>query len=862
MAFRSRIVVTTATSLIGIVLAGLVAWESATWIGAPFPGFLLTPERLVSVLTLPGWPDTWAAWREQVTAVGDHRVTTPAQVSGVLGTMPTDAPVTVTLTAVDGSERSLTVPIRIFAPSEYAVLFGGLIANGLIWIALALLVWWRKPQAPAAAAFLVTGLAIGFLAVTAPGAVSNGLFVRIELLAQTLAGAGLLHLAMVFPTDRLRSLRGAGLFAIYLPFLALALVDQLVWPEPSAVVFIQTVAVAAIAVGILLFTGSLLAPLLLHRPILVRRRAALVLLSAVGFGALALFWGALVGFDAKLPIVASVLASFLVALTLAFAILEDDFFALDAMLRRVITYVLAAPVVAGLYLAAMLGFQQLSRNTAAAVHSDPVFLLFNLALLFLLSPLLRRARAVVDRVFSPRPYKPERGLRNLNHSLASARTTQTLVANTLDVLKRTIRPRKAMVFLRARGAGFPLYAYDDLDQRKFSVPAELADRLESGENAVRYQWDDGSGRPVPPLWDRLQAELLVPMYRSGSCVGVIALSGKESGHAYEARDISFVRTAANQIALALPNAAAHDKLDILHKHLDELSESLRVQTNRTEALHAMNVELGEALQRLRTTHHQLMQNHQSALRSERLAALSRLSSGLTQEISGPLNTVVNSFSGIARVGRELAAKTEVSTDQRAALENILSHAETGAAWIERTIEYLRGFRSLGRGALRDSVENFAVRDAYADLTALLRLRLNEAGCRMTFKEEPEGLQITGSRQRLTLILVDLVGSAIQAYEESELRDGLIEISADLSATGVAVHVVDWAGGVPAASLPRIFDQLGSEQSPGNRRGLWLARNLVEEGFGGIIEATTNDDRTCFTAVLPHRGAGIPRVVNA
>ena len=861
MALRSRVVVTIITSFVATLLAGLIAWESATWIGTPFPGFLLSPDRLVSVLTLPAWPDTWWHWRDRVSGVATHRVNTPEQMSGVLATLPPGSSATFTLTAPDGSERQLTTEVRTFSVADYALLFGGLLANGFAWIVIALVVWWRKPDAPAAQAFLVTGLSLGFLALTAPGSVSHGFFVRIHLLAQTLAGAGLLHLALVFPSDRLGKLRGPGLFAIYLPFLALALVYQLVWPEPSVSILIHSVVSAAIVAGILVLISGLILPLLLRQPILIRRRAALVLLSAVGFGAATIFWSLLAGFDAKTPLVASVLASFLAALAFAFSILNDDFFDLDRMLRSLITYALAVPVIAALYLGATLAFQQLSRQSIPALQSGPLFIVFNLLLLFLLSPLLQRTRKLVDRVFSPRTYESERGLTHLSHGLAAARTTQTLVANTLDVLRRTIRPRKAAVFLRARGAGFPLYAYDDPEQRKFSVPAELAERLESGENAVRYQWDDGSGRPIPPLWDRLQAELLAPMYRNGSCVGVIALSGKESGRAYEARDISFVRTAANQIALALPNAAAQDKLDVLHKQLDELSESLRVQTNRTEALRAMNVELGEALQKLRTTHHQLMQNHQAVLRAERLAALSRLSTGLTQEISGPLTTVVNSLNGIARVAKEMAGSTPVSSDQRSALEAMLSHAETGATWIERTVGYLRGFRSLGRGVLKDGGETFALRDAYTEVKNLLRLRLNETGCRLSFKEEPQGLQMTGSRQRLALILVDLISSAVQAYEESEIRDGLIEVTADLNSTGTSVRVTDWAGGLPAASLPRLFDQLGSDDLPGHRRGLWMARSLVEEGFGGLIEAITNDDRTSFGLQIPHPGAGLPRAAN-
>jgi signal transduction histidine kinase len=847
--------------LVTALLAGVIAIDGSTLIGRKFPGFLLSPTRLVSLVSLPEWPDTWTAWRQRVVAVDNRPAVDSAAVFGLIRDKELGQHVTYTLLTPNGEATEIVAAVRQFTHSDYVVLFGGLIANGLAWIVISLVVWWRKPESSAAHAFLVVGISLGLLAITSVSSVSDGPLLRLQLLAQTLGGAGLIHLALVFPNDRLSRLRAPGLFAIYLPFLALAVVYQLVWPDPEVTVLTHTVVTASIAGGALLLVLSLLWPLLARQPILVRRRAALVLLSALGAGAVALFWGALVGFGAKIAVAAIVMSSFLGALALGFAIVSDDFFAVDNMLRRLVAYVIAIPMVAAAYLGATMLLQQLLGGTEYTFKATPFFTVINLVLLFLLGPLVQRVRQILDGIFSPQGYESERGLSNLNRGLGSARTTQTLVANTLDVLKRTISPSKAMVFLRARGAGFPLYSYDDPAQRKFSVPEELADRLESGENAVRYQWDDGSGRPIPPLWDRLQAELLVPMYRSGSCVGVIALSAKDSGHAYETRDISFVRTAANSIALALPNAAAQDKLDVLHKHLEDLSESLRSQTNRTEALRAMNTELGDALQKLRNTHQQLMQNQQSVLRAERLAALSRLSTGLTQEISGPLNTVINSLNGVARIGREFTASPANTSEQRAAFESMLSHAETGAAWIERTIAYLRGFRGLGRGVLRDSSETFALRDAVSDVMALVRLRIREAGCTLAFGEEPEGIMLTGSRQRFALVLVDLITSAAQAYDESDVENGRIEIEAEMTSAGVSVRVIDWAGGVPAASLPRIFEQLGNEGVPGNRRGLWMAKNLVEEGFGGAIEADTNDDRTCFSAQFPSLASGLSKAVN-
>jgi len=743
---------------------------------------------------------------------------------------------------------------RRLVTAEFTLLFLGLIGNGFLTILIAATVWRRHRESDAVNAFLVAGLGLGLLAISSVATVSMGSLARLQILAQTLAAAGILHLAAVFPRNRLASNKVGGLFAIYTPFAALAFMYQLTWPDPYGAAMLHAAATFAGVGAAILITASLLLRSSQHNPIIMRRRAAIALTGIGAACVVALAWTTAAGADWRVIPAAVFASGSIITLAFAAAISGRDFFTLDERLRAIVSYASALSIVAALYFGALylLGVRVVASGTP--IVTTMPFAILNVFLVFAVAPLIRGVRAWVDRVFSPETYSPDRSLSKLNQGLSSARTTQTLVGNTLDVLRKTLIPRNATVFLRAPGRGFALLAYDDPEQRKISVPDDFAEQLESGKNAVRYQWDDGSDRPEPRLLDRLDAELMVPMYRNGSCVGVIALAAKRSRRPYDARDIAFIRAAADQIALALPNAAAQDKLDILHKNLEELDESLRLQTNRTETLKVMNAELGEALDKLRDTHHQLIRNQQEILRAERLTALTRLSVGLTQEISGPLATVLNALQGIARIGKDLAQSPRDARKQDAAISEMVGHAQTSAAWLERTIAYLRSFRALARGASADERESFAVRDALADVTRLLRLRLRQTACRVDYEEDPDAVQVYGSRQRFELVLVDLINGAIEAYEQDQIRSGLISVEVESTSEGVRVSVVDWAGGIPAAAIPRLLEQLGSDDPIGNRRGLWIAKNLIEEGFGGTLEAFTNDERVCFTAIFPAASA--------
>ncbi len=850
MANRYRTYTSAALWIVAAALAALVANQSTRWLDAETPGFFLDPAGQVSLLSLPGWPHVGAQWPSAVTHVDDVAVKSPEHLYQWARTKPDGAQITYRTSRMGVAGEGFSTSTRTFTRTEYGILFLGLLLNGLITLSAGLSVWRKHPNRDASQALLVTGLTLGILAITSVSTVVDGSMARLNIFAQSFAAAGILHLALTFPTNLLRTAPSAAMFAIYTPFAALALVYQLTWPDTYGTSLLHGAATTAVALASLALVLGMVFRLLPRNPIVVRRHAAIGLSGTLAVAAVAVYWTLVDGPDWRALTAALCICGGLIPVAIGGAVGAHDFFTADERLRKIITYAVAIPAVGILYFGAV---KLLSPQIAAGgipLGATIPFAILNLGLVLTIAPVIRVVRDRVDRFFSPEIYSVERSLSHLNRGLSSARTTQTLVTNTTEILRRTLGPKKATVYLRGRGAGFSLFAFDDPEQRKVAVPNDLAEKLESGEDTVRYQWDTSSDNVVARLLDRLEADLLAPIYRGGSCVGVIALAAKESGHPYDTRDIAFIHTAANQIALALPNAAAHDKLEVLHKNLDELSESLRVQTNRTETLKAMNQELGEALNKLRDTHQQLADNQQAVMRAERLAALNRLSAGLTQEIIGPLGSVLNSLQGIAKIGRDQAEMARPPEKQSEAIDSMLTHAESGAAWLERTLAYLRSFQALGRGATGGKSETFAVRTAFSEVTQLLRLRLRDSGCQVDYSEEPEGLELHGSRQRFVLVLVDLVTAAIEAYERGNIREGRVSVEAELNSQGVSVRVVDWAGGLPAAAVPQLLDQIGSEDRIGNRRGLWVAKNLVEEGFGGSIEVTTNDEMISFTAVLP------------
>jgi signal transduction histidine kinase len=102
-----------------------------------------------------------------------------------------------------------------------------------------------------------------------------------------------------------------------------------------------------------------------------------------------------------------------------------------------------------------------------------------------------------------------------------------------------------------------------------------------------------------------------------------------------------------------------------------------------------------------------------------------------------------------------------------------------------------------------------------------------------------------------------MANAIDAYEERGVLDGRIEIRAFVEAGNVKVVVRDWAGGIPVDLVPRIFDEMFTTKEPGRGTGIGLciARNLVEQAFGGTLTVDVDPGvGTCFTISVPAEDA--------
>jgi signal transduction histidine kinase len=251
-------------------------------------------------------------------------------------------------------------------------------------------------------------------------------------------------------------------------------------------------------------------------------------------------------------------------------------------------------------------------------------------------------------------------------------------------------------------------------------------------------------------------------------------------------------------------------------------------------------------------------------RSEKLAALGTLLSGVAHELNNPLSNISSSCQILQE---ELgSADPEYQQELLAQIDEQTNRARNIARSL-LDFTRVRGFQSETlqlHGLLQETVQFLK-----GQLPARLELIL----------ELPAGLRVEGDKQRLQQVFLNLLKNAVEAAAPPgqvklrasawqpqavpELVEGYAEASGQLrqpplpaqkcfSGDGVRIEIMDNGAGIAAELLPRIFDPFFTTKDVGHGSGLglFIAHEIIEEHGGCVSAANRPEGGAVFTVWLP------------
>ncbi len=201
------------------------------------------------------------------------------------------------------------------------------------------------------------------------------------------------------------------------------------------------------------------------------------------------------------------------------------------------------------------------------------------------------------------------------------------------------------------------------------------------------------------------------------------------------------------------------------------------------------------------------------IRSEKLAAIGRLSATIAHEVNNPLEVVTNLLYLALkdeRLGPETREYLDMADQQLARLASIARH----------TLTFVRP------NSLKGPTKIETVADS---VVAMFEPRCHSRGSELRLMRTVDVL-VAIPADDLRQILTNLVSNACDAL----IGEGAVEIEISMEEGLAVVEVRDNGSGIAPENLSRVFDAFfTTKEGVGTGIGLWVTKELVEKNAGSI-----------------------------
>lgn len=233
---------------------------------------------------------------------------------------------------------------------------------------------------------------------------------------------------------------------------------------------------------------------------------------------------------------------------------------------------------------------------------------------------------------------------------------------------------------------------------------------------------------------------------------------------------------------------------------------------------------------------ELRDAHDEILKSERLAAVGRLTATVSHELRNPLGTIQASFDAIRM---KLEKSGQAAPDTMARIDRSIARC---TRIIDELLDFSRT-RALSNSDVNiDEWCREIVREIVPPDGAALAMDLDA------------DIDISMDRDRMQQVVENLIQNAWQAAMDYRPADAAVSLKTRVNGEGVEIRVTDNGPGVPPDLREKIFEPLFSTKVYGVGLGLPLVKQIVELHGGRIALADRSDgsEGAEFIVTLPHR----------
>jgi PAS domain S-box-containing protein len=231
----------------------------------------------------------------------------------------------------------------------------------------------------------------------------------------------------------------------------------------------------------------------------------------------------------------------------------------------------------------------------------------------------------------------------------------------------------------------------------------------------------------------------------------------------------------------------------------------------------------------------LKQIQEQLKKTERIAELGTLASGMAHEIGTPMNVILGRAEYlIDRVKEEPVKKS---------LRTIVAQVERITKVMNQLLAFARR-KPPERGTL-------VLKDIVEDSLELFQERLAESRVTVELELDDNCPTVQADADQMSQVMINLIMNALHAMEDG----GTLRVGLEPEKDMMKLTVADTGHGIPQEALSRIFEPFFTtkEFGKGTGLGLTVVKGIIEEHQGTITVESEREKGTRFTILLPKSG---------
>jgi signal transduction histidine kinase len=311
-----------------------------------------------------------------------------------------------------------------------------------------------------------------------------------------------------------------------------------------------------------------------------------------------------------------------------------------------------------------------------------------------------------------------------------------------------------------------------------------------------------SGRPVSPsLLDRLGVRdfVAVPLVAEGKPVGLLLADNAITGRPIEDEDVGVLELLGMQAGLAIERARLIGELETQVASLEKAT-------------------------------HEIRENQERLLRTERLSAVGEMAARVVHEIRNPLVAI----GGFAR---SLLREVPPQDTKRESIQIIVDEVRRLETIVREVLDYSR--------PAVPRISRVDLAQLAVEALDLLRWEVDDAGVVGRLEAEQGLPKAAADRNQLFQALVNIMRNGVHAMPHG----GTLTLRVREVPGGLELAVEDTGVGIPAEIKGRIFEPFFTTRATGSGLGLTIASQIVGDHGGEIhVESQVGSGTTVYLRI--------------